>query len=327
LISLPLHGKLPENVTVWEVAPRDGFQAEKNWITTENKIAIVRKLAETGIRFIEITSFVHPKAIPQLKDAEEVVKTCIDLVDKGIQFRALVPNLRGAERAIAAGIKKLKLMLSATDSHSLSNANCTTKEAMDGFAPIIDLAEKYNVKVGGSISVAFGCPFEYKVPVTRLKEIVRRYVEYGIHEISLADSAGMGDPVNVYRTIGELRETFPDVIFTLHLHNTRDMAMANAFAGLMQGITAFDTSIAALGGCPYIPNATGNMATEDFVHALHEAGIHTGIDLEKLIQTAKEVRDIIGHDGGSYMLKAGPNYQLYKKPKGQVKIAEINENQ
>lgn len=293
--------KIPPEVTIWEVAPRDGFQAEQDWIPTENKIYIIRKLAETGIKFIEITSFVHPKAIPQLQDAEKVVEACLDLEEKGIQFRALVPNLKGAERAIAAGIKKLKLMLSATDSHSLSNANCRTKEAMDGFAPIIELAEKHNVKVSGSISVAFGCPFEYKVPIDRLKEIVKRYVDYGVNEISLADSAGMGDPVNVYKTIGELRNTFPEVTFTLHLHNTRDMAMANAFAGLLQGITRFDTSIAALGGCPYIPNATGNMATEDFVHALHEAGVKTGIDLDKVIQVAKEVREIIGHDGGSYM--------------------------
>lgn len=314
--------KIPPEVTIWEVAPRDGFQAEQDWIPTENKIYIIRKLAETGIKFIEITSFVHPKAIPQLQDAEKVVEACLDLEEKGIQFRALVPNLKGAERAIAAGIKKLKLMLSATDSHSLSNANCRTKEAMDGFAPIIELAEKHNVKVSGSISVAFGCPFEYKVPIDRLKEIVKRYVDYGVNEISLADSAGMGDPVNVYKTIGELRNTFPEVTFTLHLHNTRDMAMANAFAGLLQGITRFDTSIAALGGCPYIPNATGNMATEDFVHALHEAGVKTGIDLDKVIKVAKEVREIIGHDGGSYMLKAGPNYKLHAKPNGQKKLLE-----
>lgn len=313
--------KLPTKVTIWEVAPRDGFQAETEWIPTDKKITIVRKLAETGIQCIEITSFVHPQAIPQLKDAEEVVKACLDLENKGIQFRALVPNLKGAERAIEVGIKKIKLMLSATDAHSISNANCTTKEAMDGFAPIIDLADKYNVKIGGSISVAFGCPFEYKVPIERLKEIVHRYVEYGVSEISLADSAGMGNPALVYRTLGELRNAFPDVTFTLHLHNTRDMAMANAFAGLMQGVTGFDTSIAALGGCPYIPNATGNLATEDFVHALHEAGVKTGINLEKLIQVAGEVREIIGHDGGSYMLKAGPNNRLYKKPTRQIKIS------
>ncbi|KKE79631.1 hydroxymethylglutaryl-CoA lyase [Bacilli bacterium] len=319
-MSFPTGLKLPSEITVCEVAPRDGFQAENQWIPTEKKVAIVRKLADTGIKSIELTSFVHPKAIPQLKDAEEVVKACLDLEEKGIQFRALVPNEKGAQRAIDAGIKKIKLMLSATDSHSLSNANSTTKEAIDGFAPIIELAEKHQVKVGGSISVAFGCPFEHKVPIHRLKKIIERYTEYGVYEISLADSAGMGNPKSVYETVGELRNVFPDVTFTMHLHNTRDMAVANAFAGMLQGITGFDSSIAALGGCPYIPNASGNLSTEDFVHAVHEAGVKTGIDLDKLIQVAKDVKGIIGYDGGSYMMKAGPNYELHAKPKKQEKL-------
>lgn len=317
-MSFSTNLKLPSKVVVCEVAPRDGFQAEKEWILTENKVAIIKKLAATGIQSMEITSFVHPKAIPQLKDGEEVVRQSQELT--GIKFRALVPNARGALRAIDSGIKKLKLMLSASDSHSLSNANCLTKEAMDGFASIIELSEKYDVKVGGSISVAFGCPFEGKVPIDRLNTIIERYIDYGIEEISLADSTGMANPRQVYNTVGQLRNKFPDITFTMHLHNTRGMAIANAVAAMQQGIIHFDSSITGLGGCPYAPGATGNVATEDLVHTLFEMGIETGINLEALINVAKEVRQIIGHDGGSYMLQAGPCSQLHAAPKSQQKL-------
>jgi hydroxymethylglutaryl-CoA lyase len=310
--------KLPSKVVICEVAPRDGFQAEKEWIPTETKVEIIKKLATTGIRSMEITSFVHPRAIPQLKDAEEVVRQSQELT--GIKFRALVPNAKGAQRAIDAGIKKLKLMLSASDSHSLSNANCLTNEAMDGFAPIIELADQRGVKVGGSISVAFGCPYEGIVPIERLNMIVERYIAYGIEEISLADSTGMANPRQVYNTVGQLRNNFPDMTFTMHLHNTRGMAISNAFAAMQQGIINFDSSIIGLGGCPYAPGATGNVATEDLVHTLSEMGIETGINLDTLINVAKDVRQLIGHDGGSYMLQAGPCSQLHVAPKEQLKL-------
>lgn len=309
---------LPSKIIVCEVAPRDGFQAETMWIPTENKVEIIRKLASTGLQSMEITSFVHPKAIPQHRDAEEVVRQTQDLL--GIKFRALVPNVRGAQRAIDVGIKKLKLMLSATDSHSLSNANCLTEEALNGFSPIIDLAEKNNVKVGGSISVAFGCPYEGKVPIERIDQIVERYVSMGIVEVSLADSTGMANPKQVFEMVGQLRNDFPSITFSMHLHNTRGMALSNAVAAMQQGIIHFDSSIAGLGGCPYAPGATGNVATEDLVHLLFEMGIDTGIDLDALLNVAKDVTEIIGHDGGSYLLKVGPSSQLHRKPSSQVKL-------
>ncbi len=310
--------KLPSKVVICEVAPRDGFQAEKEWIPTEDKIKIIKKLADTGIQSMEITSFVHPKAIPQLRDAEEVVRQSQNL--SGITFRALVPNVKGAQRAIDVGIKKLKLMLSATDSHSISNANCLTEEAMNGFNPILELAEKHGVKVGGSISVVFGCPYEGKVPFERVAHIVERYISLGIEEISLADSTGMANPRQVYETLGALKGNFPNMTFSMHLHNTRGMALANAFAALEHGITHFDSSIAGLGGCPYAPGATGNIASEDLVHAFSEMGIETGINLEALIKTARYVKQVIGHDGGSYMLQAGPCSQLHAKPIVQEKL-------
>ncbi|MCM3655445.1 hydroxymethylglutaryl-CoA lyase [Metabacillus litoralis] len=311
---------LPQKVTICEVAPRDGFQAEPAWIPTEGKIRIVRELAKTGIQSMEITSFVHPRAIPQLKDAEEVVRSIQDLTN--IKFRALVPNVKGAQRAIDAGITKLKLMLSATDSHSLSNANCLVEEAQNGFSPIIELAEKHGVKVGGSISVAFGCPYEGKVPIERIATIVDRYTTMGIEEVSLADTTGMANPKQVFEMLGQLKASFPQMTFSMHLHNTRGMALSNAVAALQQGITHFDSSIAGLGGCPYAPGASGNIATEDLVHAFAEMGIETGINLDTLIGVAKDVKQSIGHDGGSYMLQAGPCSQLHAKPKNQEKIEQ-----
>ncbi|TPE69744.1 hydroxymethylglutaryl-CoA lyase [Halalkalibacterium halodurans] len=311
---------LPSKVTICEVAPRDGFQAEQEWIPTKQKLEIIKALATTGIQSMEITSFVHPKAIPQLKDASEVVERSQDLTN--IRFRALVPNARGAERAIKAGIKKIKLMLSATDSHSISNANCTVEEAQNNHMSTIELAHRHNIKVGGSISVAFGCPYEGKVPIDRLISIVDRYNRQGVYEVSLADTTGMADPVQVYETLGVLKSLFPQTTFTMHFHNTRGMALANVFAALQQGVLDFDSSIAGLGGCPYAPGASGNVATEDLIHMLERMGIETGVDLEQVILVAKETQKLIGHDGGSYMLQAGPCSALSLKPTGQQKIGK-----
>lgn len=312
--------QLPKKVTICEVAPRDGFQAVDDFIPTDDKLEIIRKLASTGIQSLEITSFVHPRAIPQLRDAEEVVRTVIDELD-GFDMRALVPNLKGTERAVLAGVKKVKTMLSATDSHSLSNSNATVKDAQKKQAPIFEYAAKENIAVMGSISVAFGCPFEGVVPVERLVEIVRHYDEAGVREISLADTTGMAQPKQVYDSLEVLQAEFPHITYSMHFHNTRGMALANTFAALQQGVTQYDSSIAGLGGCPYAPGATGNVATEDLVHMLEEMDVKTGVNLDALIKTAKDVRDIIGVDGESYMLMAGPSSSLYEeKPEGQKKV-------
>lgn len=309
---------LPEKVTIWEVCPRDGFQMERNWIPTEDKIRIIRLLVGTGIKHVEATSFVHPRAIPQLKDAEEVVKGIQDLTD--VKIRALIPNLKGAERAVAVGVKKLKLLLSATDSHSLSNANATVKEAQERLLPIVEFAGKSNVEVSGSIAVAFGCPFEGNVPIENLLSILQGYRKMGINEVSLADTSGTGNPKLISDVLRAMKKEFPEFTFSMHLHNTRGMAFANAVAALQQGVTAFDSSIAGLGGCPYSPDATGNIASEDIVHAFQEMGIDTGIDLDNLLNVAQEVKRSIGHDGGSFLLKAGPNSKLHCKPTAQIKM-------
>lgn len=310
----------PSKVTIWEVLPRDGFQMESVWIPTDKKISIIHRLAQSGIRHIEATSFVHPKAIPQLKDAEQVIMGVKELED--VSFRVLTPNLKGAQRAIRAGVEKLKLMLSSTDSHSLSNSNSTVKEAQEKLLPIVDFANKKNLEVSGSLSVAFGCPYEGRVPVENLVSLVQSYKEMGINEVSLADTAGMGNPMLIAEVLSVLNKTFPEFTFSLHMHNTRGMAFANIIAGLSHGVTIFDSSTAGLGGCPYAPNATGNIATEDLTHALHEMNIDTGIKLDKLMKEVKEIVSFIGHDGGSFLLKAGQNKDLYNKPSGQEKIGQ-----
>jgi hydroxymethylglutaryl-CoA lyase len=309
-----------KEITVTEVCPRDGFQSIPEMIPAEEKAAYINRMIECGFKQIEVTSFVHPKAVPQLKDASEVLQ----LVNRkpGVKLRALIPNLRGLDRAIDAGIDKVKLMLSATDSHSRHNANATTFEAIKGFEPLVQRAADSPVQVGGSISVAFGCPYEGDVPVERHIEITKRYEQLGITDISLADTTGMANPVKLKRIVEVLKETFPHFRFSLHLHNTRGMAFANAVAGYEAGIVDFDSSAAGLGGCPYAPNASGNIATEDLVHGFEEMGINTGINLDRVLEVAKLLQQRFPVQSDSFILKAGKCSDLHIAPSGQVKIGD-----
>ncbi len=305
-------------VTITEVCPRDGFQSVSEWIPTEEKVRIINQLIGCGYKQIEVTSFVHPKAIPQLKDADEVLKQIKR--SEHVKLRALVPNTRGLERAIAAGVDKAKLMLSASDSHSISNANCKTEEAFQKFEPLIDLAGKSGMKVSGSISVAFGCPYEGEIPVERLVMICERYRSLGIEEISLADTTGMANPLRIKNNVRELRQRFPDFTFSLHLHNTRGMAFANAVAGWGEGIVHFDSSAGGLGGCPYAPGASGNIASEDLIHGFREMGIYTGVSLNSVLEAAKDLQQSLPQYVDSFLLKAGKCSDLSVSPKGQQKI-------
>lgn len=308
----------PESVNITEVCPRDGFQSLSEFIPTEEKIKIVNDLILCGFKQIEISSFVHPKAIPQLKDATELLEGVNRVPD--VKFRALVPNMKGMERAIEAKVDKVKLMLSATDSHSISNANCLTSEALEGFNPLLEQAANYDISVSGSISVAFGCPYEGEVPLERLNYIVREYSNQGICDISLADTTGMANPVKIKRVLQALNKEFPHMNFSLHLHNTRGMAFANVVAGIEEGVNEFDSSIAGLGGCPYAPNASGNIATEDVVHGLEEMGIRTNLNLDKIIDVAKKISQKFPRQTDSFILKAGKCSDLSIAPKKQEKM-------
>ena len=312
---------LPKKVKIVDMTPRDGFQMEFGYfIPTEQKIEIVNAIARAGVPEIQVTAFVHPKAVPQLQDAEAVMRG-IDRVP-GVKYRALVPNLKGAERAIDAGADEVNMLLSVTDSHSLANANRTSAEALDNLEPIVKLAGQKGVSVTGGMATSLGCPFEGFPPVERLIWATERFYSWGVRKVSVADTVGMANPVLVYDRMSRLRDRFPDVEFSLHLHDTRRMTMANIIAGMQAGVAEFDGTVGGLGGCPYAPGATGNISTEDMVHMFHEMGIETGVDLDALLAIGPRLKEIVNHDLDSFILRAGKSSDLIQeKVTGQRKMA------
>jgi hydroxymethylglutaryl-CoA lyase len=309
----------PGSATICEVGPRDGFQMETTFIPTETKVRIINALSRTGVREMQVTSFVHPKAIPQLRDAEEVMAR-IERAP-GTRYAGLVLNERGAARGIAANVDRLDIVVSASDSHSLSNSNMTTAQAMERAGRVVTLARQSGKDVSIGFATALGCPFEGFLPYARVEALVTQAVEgFGLTRVSIADTVGMANPTLVGSTMSALHQRFPAARFSLHLHNTRGMGLANVLAGLEAGVTHFDASVAGLGGCPYAPGATGNIATEDAVHMLEEMGIATYIRLDALLEVAEEVRDAVGH-ADSAVLKAGTSRMLLgARHEGQTKI-------
>lgn len=293
------------SVQITEVGPRDGFQMEATFIPTDVKVALIDALSRTGLRRIQATAFVHPGAIPQLSDAEAVMAHIVRA--PGVAYAALVPNERGAERAAAAGVDAIDAVVSVTDAHALSNTRMTTAQAMARLRGVVRIARQAGVAVGVGFATALGCPFEGFPPHERLEALVAEAVEEdGIMRVAVADTAGMADPRRVARTMERLRARFPQADFALHLHDTRGMGLANVLAGLQAGVREFDASVAGLGGCPYAPGATGNVATEDVVHMLQLMEEDTGVDLAELLRVAAQVRDAVGH-AESALLKAGPS--------------------
>ncbi|MBB6218156.1 hydroxymethylglutaryl-CoA lyase [Anaerosolibacter carboniphilus] len=301
----------PDKVTICEVGLRDGLQNEKKILNIEEKLQLLDSVVESGIKIIEIGSFVHPKAILQMADTEEVARRMKRV--NGVEYRALVPNLKGLEHAHASGITKAKLTVSVSKSHCINNFNLPPLEMMKGFIPCAEYADKNNMKLSGAMSSAWGCAFEGKIPIQQIEEIVQKYLELGITELSLSDATGMANPRQVFEVGKYFIKTFPQVNWILHLHDTRGMAIGNIVAGLQAGFNAFDGAFAGLGGCPYIPGASGNISTEDVVHLLHEMGIDTGVDLEKAMNTARIAEKMIGHQGHSSVLRGGRCEDLTKE--------------
>jgi hydroxymethylglutaryl-CoA lyase len=309
--------ELPDAVEVNEVGPRDGFQAEETFLPTKRKVEIIDALSRTGVARVQVTSVVHPKAVPQLTDAEEVMGR-IERVP-GVRYTVLVPNLRGAERAVQMGADGWELMLSVTDSHSRSNANRSTEEALEGMEPVVALARQNGVEeVTGAMATALGCPFEGKVPFERVLYVAEAYRAMGVRHVSVADTVGVADPRLVFETMAGLKEKLPDVGFALHLHNTRGMALANVLAALQAGVTEFDSSVGGLGGCPFAPGATGNVSTEDLVHMLDLMGVRSGVDLDAVLDVAREVKEVVGHPLESAVARAGKADALHEAPQEQV---------
>jgi hydroxymethylglutaryl-CoA lyase len=307
---------LPGAVEVNEVGPRDGFQAEDEFIPTGRKLEIIDALSRTGVTAIQVTSVVHPKAVPQLVDAEEVMAR-IERVP-GVRYTVLVPNLRGAERAVPMNADGWELMLSVTDSHSRSNANRSTEEALKGMEPVVALARESGVEVTGSMATALGCPFEGKVPFERVLYVAEAYRAMGVSHISVADTVGVADPRLVFETMSGLKESLPDVALGLHLHNTRGMALANVVAALHAEVTEFDSALGGLGGCPFAPGASGNVSTEDLVHMLDLMGIRSGVDLDAVLAVSREVKKVAGHPLESAVARAGKSSDLHEAPRAQV---------
>ena len=306
----------PAAVTVCEVGLRDGLQNEKTIPSVEQKLQLLNAVVGSGIRIIEVGAFVHPKAVPQMADTDALCRA-MQKVD-GVEYRALVPNIKGVQRAFDAGLTKAKLTVSASEAHCLANFNSTPVKMVEGFADCTEFAAKNNMALSGAISTSFGCPFIGKVPVEMLENVVRSFVKLGIAELSLSDTTGMANPRQVFEVGSHMIGAFPEVRWVLHLHNTRDMALANIVAGMQAGIRMFDGAFAGLGGCPFAPGASGNVATEDIIHMLHEMGIDTGVDLLKAMDTARLAAAFVGHDAGSAVIKAGRVQDLVKeKPKAQ----------
>ena len=304
--------KLPKRVTICEVGTRDGFQIEPDWIPTEQKIDIVNRLSAARMPRIEVTSFVHPKAVPQLKDAEEVMAKITRRA--GTVYAALVPNDKGAVRAVDAGVDEIHTVVSASESHNLANVNMTIAESVAKLGAVADVARRAGVPVVAGVSTSFGCPFEGDVPLGQLESLVARLADLGVRGIGLADTTGMANPAQVSRALERLMPKFPNVEWSLHTHDTRAMAIPNILAAMGLGVTAFDASIGGLGGCPFAPGASGNVCTEDLVHCLHEMGVETGIDLDRLIETSRRVAEIVGRTLPGQIVKAGKASRRYPPP-------------
>ena len=298
-----------KEVRVTEVGPRDGFQSEKTVLKTEDKIDIINNLIEAGFPRIEVSSFVSPKAIPQLADAEKILSKVNRSTDTILA--ALVPNARGALRAVEAKLDQIVVFLSASESHNKKNVNRSVDESLQGFREIADIAGKNNIPIQGDIATAFGCPFEGNISSKKLANISKEYKQMGFKGVTLGDTTGMATPVVVTDAINAIRDNVPDFDITLHFHNTRGVGLANVMTGLNEGITDYESCFGGMGGCPFAPNATGNICSEDLIYLLHEMGIETGIDLDKTIAIAKKVESLVGHKLPGQVMRAGHRLLSY----------------
>ncbi|UUX94718.1 hydroxymethylglutaryl-CoA lyase [Aquabacterium sp. J223] len=296
-----------------EVGTRDGLQVEAQFVPTEDKIALVNALADAGLAKIEVTSFVSPKAIPQLRDAEIVLREIHRR--PGVVYSALVPNARGAERAVESKADELNLVMSATASHNLTNLRMTQAQSFAALKDTAAVAREAGVPINVSLSCCFGCPMEGDVAEDVVLDWCARYVqEMGSDGISLCDTTGMAYPTQVERLTRAFRRRFPHTQLTLHFHNTRGMGLANVLAGIAAGADRFDASVGGIGGCPYAPGATGNVCTEEIAHALALMGYDTGVDLERLLAAGRRLPGLIGHDIPSQLVKAGRRLDLHPRP-------------
>lgn len=296
---------LPKNVTVIEVGPRDGLQNEKNEIPTDVKLAFISALQQAGIKEMELTSFVSPKWVPQMADAAQIVRK-VEQSDRQI---VLTPNARGIQSALEAGATSMAVFVGVSDTFNLKNIKRTTQESVDDLRPSIRQLKADGHFVRACISTAFHCPYEGFIDPKRTVDLCREFVGMGVDELSVADTDGMADPESSHALFSTLKKEFPNILLTAHFHDTRKLAIANIYACLQAGISRFDTSAGGLGGCPFAPGATGNVATEDVLHLLHSSGIATGMDLEGVCRAVDIIAPYLSHPVETGM------YRLYKNKK------------
>ena len=295
--------KLPSKVSVYEVSPRDGLQNESAQVATHAKVRLIEALVDAGVRRLEVGSFVAPKWVPQMADADEVCR----MIERrqGVTYACLCPNATGLRRAIAADIDEIAVFVSASETHNLKNVNKTVAQTLKAFEPVIGPAVERGLTVRGYVSTMWGCPYEGDVDPAKGLTLAKHLLDAGCYQVSLGDTIGVGTPIQTQRIVELFAKDIPLEKIALHLHDTRGTALANVLAGLQMGITTFDASVAGLGGCPYAPGAAGNLATEDLVYTLHGMGIETGIDLERLWQAGQVAEAIVGRDLPGKVHRAG----------------------
>ncbi len=293
---------LPQRVTVYEVGPRDGLQNEARHVPTADKIRFIDALVDAGLTRIEITSFVSPQWIPQLADAVEVARGVQR--KEGVTFSALVPNRRGLEGALAAGMREIAVFLSASETHNKKNVNKTIAETMKAFEDVVPPAKAAGLGVRAYVSTVFGCPYEGEVDPQRSVELTRDLRALGVDQVSISDTIGVANPAQVEKVLSMVLAENPAPSVAVHFHDTQGTALANCYVAMTLGITTIDSSVGGLGGCPYAPGAAGNLATDDLVGMLHSMGIETGVDLDKLVDASRLAASFVGHDLPSKYLKA-----------------------
>lgn len=287
-----MFSQLSGSVTVYEVSPRDGLQNEPNVLPIEAKRQLIQALVSSGLQHIEVTSFVSPRWVPQLADAVELVQSLPPA--PGVSFSALCPNATGLERAKLAGLKEVAIFLSASESHNQRNTNKSIQRSLEVFEELIPAARDLGMRVRAYISTVWGCPYEGEVDPRRALEIARELVRWGVYQVSLGDTIGVGNPLQTQRICELFLAEFAQEQLALHFHDTRGTALSNVLVGLEMGIRTFDAAVAGLGGCPYAPGASGNLATEDLVYLLHGMGLETGVDLPALIAAGQLAEQVVG---------------------------------
>ncbi len=307
-----LSSKSPKRIYIQEVVTRDGFQAESVFIPTEEKITLINRLSRAGYAKIEVSSFTSPKAIPMLADAEAVMKGIKR--EPGVEYTVLIPNLKGAERALTVGVDEFNLVMSVSEAHNQANLKMSREDSFRGLSTVIELAHANKTAVNISLSTSFGCPMSGITSLAELMHWVDRFANVGVRGITICDTTGMANPTQVQVICEAAQAKYPQLQWTLHFHNTRGMGLANALAAVNSGINRFDSSLGGLGGCPYAPGATGNICTEELVHMFDLMSFDTNMQIDTLLECSKDLQSLIGRVLPSQLLMAGKVDRLYEAP-------------